>query len=126
MSVVEVESGAPEQFWQDSISFLRELTAVPAAPALVTLLERARSQWGRRVAARTSMHDLLFTHPGDRYPFDECVRVAWRDGVYEFGLWSQRPSVLVAADRCFERSADDVLTSFLTQLTEDHPSGDPP
>lgn len=61
------------------------------------------------------MHDLLFTLPGDQFPFHEAVRVSWREGVFEFSLLVERGKLLTA-DRCFEPTADQVLEAFLMQL----------
>jgi hypothetical protein len=61
------------------------------------------------------MHSLLFTMPGDAYPFDRTVRVSWSADVYEFQLaGSLKP--LVTADRCFAANAPVVLAAFLYQL----------
>ena len=62
----------------------------------------------------TSMHDALLTKPGAEYPFDEMLRVAWADGVYEFTL--SKEGTIVAADRCHEESSKAVLDSFAVQL----------
>jgi hypothetical protein len=44
-------------------------------------LRGARSRWHGAVVARTSVHDLLFTLPGDDgYPFAQSVAVTARDG----------------------------------------------
>ena len=63
------------------------------------------------------MHDLVFTRPGDRYPFDESVDVAWDDGIFEFRLHTGQ--TLIAADRSHEDAAPDVLSAFLSQLVGD-------
>ena len=68
----------------------------------------------------TSMHDLLFTVPGDDYPFAAQVRVSWSDDAYEFRL--SRGSILVAADRCHEQNALNLLDAFLVQLAPDTPA----
>jgi hypothetical protein len=60
------------------------------------------------------MHDLLFTVPGQEYPFDPVVRVRWSDDVYEFWLIADRH--LVTADKCLEPTSPQVLDSFLAQL----------
>lgn len=64
------------------------------------------------------MHDLLFTVPGEDYPFTESVRVSWTDEVFEFTLYVEHGKV-AAADRCHERNAPMVLESFLVQLVGD-------
>lgn len=86
------------------------------AAALVNadLLESARARWDGVVVARTSMHDLLFTLPGDPYPFERNVRVSWLNGTFEFRLI--RNGLLVTADRCHELNSRLVLDSFLAQL----------
>ena len=63
------------------------------------------------------MHDVLFTVPGDEYPFPDTVRLHWDDGVYEFVL--QHNNLTVTADRCYEANVDAVLEAFLFQLVGD-------
>lgn len=92
---------------------------VPAAAANGRLLEAMPDGWRDRVVARTSMHDLLFTRPGDRYPFSSTVRVAWADDVYSFTLSNEVG--VVAADKCFETNATSVLAAFLCQLVGGEP-----
>jgi hypothetical protein len=60
------------------------------------------------------MHDLLFTLPGDDYPFSSSVGVSWGEGCYEFRLL--RRGQLVTADKSNEENASDVLSAFLEQL----------
>jgi hypothetical protein len=64
------------------------------------------------------MHDLLFTVPGQVYPFEDTVRVSWADGAFEFRLTAKRGK-LVTADRCHETNAPLVLDAFLAQLVGD-------
>ena len=106
-----------EPAWNDSVDSLRDRTAVPAAQAAARLLQQAEDRWEGRVVARMSMHDLLFTVPGQAYPFEEEVRVSWTDGVFEFVLTAQHGKV-VAGDRCRE-TAPLVLDAFLSQLVGD-------
>jgi len=104
-----------ESDWSTSVDALRRRGAVPAAQATASLLERAEARWLGRVVARTSMHDLLFTLPGDVHPFTESVRVAWDEHGYEFHLFVEHGKVK-AADRCSEANAEAVLDAFLMQL----------
>ena len=81
---------------------------------------------------RTSMHDLLFVPPGDRYPWVRYVQVSaagdgfWFpqfDGVYRVELWlpaanDPRLAVLRSADKARE-NAPAVLDAFLMQLVGD-------
>ena len=60
------------------------------------------------------MHSLLFTIPGQPYPFDQSVLVSWTDDVFEFQLVGG--GVVQAADRCHEATAPAVLDAFLAQL----------
>jgi hypothetical protein len=60
------------------------------------------------------MHDLLFTRPGDVYPFPAFVRVSAADGVFEFQLWQQ--DRLVTADSAKRQNALGVLHAFLMRL----------
>jgi hypothetical protein len=108
--------------WTTTAESLRSLDQVPAALANAWLLDHGRDKWGHVVAARSSMHDLLFTRQGDDYPFQRTVRVSWRDGVYTFEL--AVPAGQVSADRCFAPKASIVLDSFLYQLAGDaEPTG---
>jgi len=63
--------------WPNCIASLYSHEDVPAAMAGGRLLAGAENRWERRVVARTSMHDLLFTLPGEPYPFAHEVRVFW-------------------------------------------------
>jgi hypothetical protein len=103
-----------EPEWGDVVNDLKGRTGVPAALVNAGLLESVRERWDGVVVARTSMHDLLFTLPGDPYPFAGAVRVSWLDGTFEFRLI--RNSLLVTADRCREPNAGLLLDSFLAQL----------
>ena len=103
-----------EAEWDRSIALLRSLGRVPAALANADLLSDARRQWCDRLVARTSMHDLLFTRPGDAYPFPVFVRVSAADDVFGFQLRQQ--DLLVTADRATQPNALSVLNAFLMQL----------
>lgn len=100
--------------WEQSIDFLLDCSDVPHARATAALLEQARDRWRGRVVPRTSMHSLLFTIPGQPYPFDQSVLVSWTDDVFEFQLVGG--GVVQAADRCHEATAPAVLDAFLAQL----------
>jgi hypothetical protein len=100
--------------WSQTIDFLRGLKNVPAALANADLLESAQATWERVVVAQSSMHDILFTMPGDRYPFRAEVRVSWQEGVYEVRLL--RTDLLITADRCLAPKSRLVLDAFLAQL----------
>jgi hypothetical protein len=106
-----------EPTWPESVAFLASLDAVPAAQASARLLDQARPAWERRVVPRTSMHDLLFTRPGDQYPFPCFVRVSWSDGIFEFRFEHQ--GALITADRSYDSTAPAVLDAFLMQLAPD-------
>ena len=110
----------PEQIptWAKSIEFLRSVN-VDAAAHTADLLDSAESRWNDRVIPRTSMHDLLFTVPGDDYPFAAQVRVSWSDDAYEFRL--SRGSILVAADRCHEQNALNLLDASSRAACPRHP-----
>jgi hypothetical protein len=101
-----------EPVWANQVQWLSEITHGEANARLLAL---AQPTWEGRVIPRTSMTDLLFTIPGDVYPFTETVRVSWSDGAFEFRLTAERGK-LVTADRCFEPSASAALDSFLSQL----------
>lgn len=97
---------------------LRRSEGVPAAVAASELVEGAALGWEGRVVARTSHYDLLFTRPGDDYPFEEQVRVAWDGGIFTFTLQAEHGK-LVTADRARRSAAADVLDAFLAQLVGD-------
>lgn len=107
-----------EREWAEPVAFLLSRDKVPAAQAMGRLLAQAEGAWHGRVVPRTSMHDLLFTIPGDPYPFSTEVRVSWSEGLVDLRLISarERVRVLVTADRCREATAPAVLDSFLLQL----------
>jgi hypothetical protein len=105
----------PDPTWQASLDFLRDLRGVPAAQANAIILAQARARWQHAVIARTSMHDLLFTLPGDDYPFTSSVRVQSADGGHVVLRWDN--------DHLVEENAADVdhidamLDEFLERLT---------
>jgi hypothetical protein len=106
--------------WDDLAAGLGERVAVPAAQASARLLRKAKARWLHRIVPRSSMHDLMFTRPGDEYPFEEWLRVSWREGVYDLVL-TKHPGVLITADKCTEANVDAVLTAFLCQLARTDP-----
>jgi hypothetical protein len=61
--------------WTDSLDFLRSCIDVPAALSNATTLVAVRHRWGQHIHCRTSMHDLLFTVPGEEFPFTRSVVV---------------------------------------------------
>jgi hypothetical protein len=100
--------------WQDSINFLRELSTVPAALANATTLALAKPRWEGQLIARTSVHDLLFTLPGDSYPFRSMLTVQWRDGISTILRWQDE---LLAEETNAETPAvDTVLDAMLERL----------
>jgi len=105
--------------WADTVKRLRDINRVPSALANAELLNGARERWSGRVIPRTSMHDLLFTRPGDEYPFARTVRVASESEAFRFELRAGFPSVLVTADRATREKAPVVLDAFLLQLVGD-------
>lgn len=66
---------SPYLSWVESLDFLRNCLRVPAALSNATTLLAARHRWGQHIHCRTSMHDLLFTVPGDEFPFTASVVV---------------------------------------------------
>lgn len=66
---------SPYLSWVESLDFLRNRLRVPAALSNATTLVAARARWGQHVHCRTSMHDLVFTVPGDKFPFTASVVV---------------------------------------------------
>ena len=112
----EIRALPPRDRWLAAMDHLRDLSIVPAALASLWLLEQALDTWASRVVAHSSMHALIFSRPGDAYPWPVQVRVSWRDGVYEFRLLEGQGGILVSADRCFAKNAPAVLDAFLYQL----------
>lgn len=66
---------SPYLSWVESLDFLRTCLGVPPALNNAATLVAARHRWGQHVHCRTSMHDLLFTVPGDEFPFTDSVVV---------------------------------------------------
>jgi hypothetical protein len=97
--------------WRDSLYSLRSLSGVPAALANATTLLAAMSRWGQHLVARTSMHDLLFTLPGDDYPFSSQVRVKWATGASTILQWQ--------GDLLVEELIDALMMSDLGQQATD-------
>ncbi len=108
------EAGELFPSWMGTQTWLLTGTGVPGAVANGRLLETLPPEWRTRVIARTSMHDLLFTHPADDFPFPRRVRVAWRDDAYTLELLNEVG--VVTGDRCHEPNAPVVLASLLAQL----------
>lgn len=104
-----------EPTWRESVDFLRSLDTIPGAQANADLLGGAEAAWSGRVVPRTSMCDLLFTLPGDPYPFAADLRVTWENDVFELRFF--RGGLLVSVDRCRAQNAPSVLGAFLRQLT---------
>jgi hypothetical protein len=105
----------PDPTWQAGLDFLRDLNTVPAAQANATTLSQARTRWEHALIARTSMHDLLFTLPGDGYPFSASVRVQWKNGRHVVLRWDG--DRLVEEDATDADDVDALLDSFLERLT---------
>jgi hypothetical protein len=63
------------------------------------------------------MHDLLFTRPGDRFPFDHLVRVSFDPDSETFSFTRRSPEGVVAEDTARVDSASAVLDAFLAQLS---------
>jgi hypothetical protein len=108
-----------EPTWQEGVDELRRRTTVPAALANAVVLVAARSRWQHTVVARTSMHDLLFTLPGDDYPFDREVRVSWSDDAFVVTL-KERAAVLAQVEATFE-TVDRALDALLVRLVGGRP-----
>jgi hypothetical protein len=107
-----------EPEWRESAESLELRTAVPAALANAELLREAEERWSGEVVARTSMHDLLFTRPGDVYPFPRFVRVAVDGDAFDFRLCvlNQDDLEVVAEQRTSRDVALATLESFLVRL----------
>lgn len=99
--------------WRESLGFLRGCTAVPAALANATTLVIARARWESHLVCRTSMHDLLFTRPGDEFPFEASVRVRvdGKTQVVELQVEGRR-----AQHRCTLDDIDEILGEALAAL----------
>jgi hypothetical protein len=103
----------------DAVLNLRDRDAVPPAQANADLLVSLKAEWDGRVVARTSMHDVLFTLPGEPYPFRADVRVHSEDNVFEVTL--ARQGIVVTADRCHAGKVVSVVNAFLLQLVTEGP-----
>jgi hypothetical protein len=101
--------------WQQSMTILRDLSNSPAALGNATTLALARSRWEHTLVARTSMHDLLFTRPGDDHPFTTQVRVQWRDGISTILRWQDE--VLAEETNADAMTVDATLDAVLEHLT---------
>lgn len=99
--------------WQASLDFLRGCISVPAALGNATTLMAARRRWSQHLICRTSMHDLLFTRPGDAFPFDDSVRVHI-DGVQH--LVRRTHLEEVTEQECSVDDVDRVLDDALEAL----------
>ncbi len=115
LTVEERRALPPLERWRDATDGLRSRVNVPPALANAWLLDQARAKWGTVVVAHSSMHDLIFSRQGDKWPWPVVVRVSWSEGVYEFNLLVDT-GILVSADRCLAPNASVVLDSFLYQL----------
>jgi len=87
----------------------------PGALANADLLQQAERKWAGKVDSRTSHHDLLFTLPGETFPWSTVVLVSHHRGEFEFQL--RRDELLITTDRATTESAPAVLDAFLLQLT---------
>jgi len=109
--------------WDDAIADLRTLPH-PFVTPLAALMERVASDWSDRVCAKRI---LLLYPPGIGIGFraaadrlaDQApeVDLSWSDDVYEVRLLASN-RLMVAADRCTEDFASDVLVSFVLQLPD--------
>jgi hypothetical protein len=102
--------------WRDSLLFLRELITVPAAQANATTLVAAQSRWQHHVLARTSMHDLLFTLPGQVFPFPSTVKVTWAYGTSAVARWQDNQ--LVEQIETGAEGVDAVVDAALARLVD--------
>ncbi|SFH47176.1 hypothetical protein SAMN05421678_118143 [Actinopolymorpha cephalotaxi] len=105
----------PDPTWQASLDFLRDLHGISAAQVNAITLAQARDRWQHAVIARTSMHDLLFTLPGDGYPFTSSVRVQSANGRYVLLRWEN--DRLVEEKTAEVETIDALLDTFLERLT---------
>lgn len=101
--------------WQETGDFLRNFDH-PTARANAGLLRTAATHWHSTVVARTSMIDLLFTIPGDGWPFPDYLTVSVERGVFVFRLYAKQVA-LVSGDFARDETAPLVLDSYLEQLT---------
>ena len=104
-----------ESPWESTLALFQEMERVPAAVATGDLLRQAEDRWEGKVVPRTSMLDLLFTLPGEAFPWRTTVRVSHVEGVFDFQL--VRDGHLVTADRAGDTNAPVVLDAFLMQLS---------
>jgi len=62
------------------------------------------------------MHDLLFTRPGDDYPFGREVRVSWSDRT--FTLWMRRDGTTGDKTEVSADEVDSALDDLLARLVD--------
>ena len=104
------------QSWSHAIDLLKSMPHESSAVALLGLLEQARGRWEATVVAGTSHLDLMFSVPGDRFPFEHKVRTTWANQRFDMRLVDRWERV-ITADYCFAPNATVVLDALLLQLT---------
>ncbi len=75
--------------WPEAITRLRARTGVAPALAAALVLAEARARWEELVVVATAGNDLLFSRPGDAYPFPLDVRIGLAGTVYSVRLVAQ-------------------------------------
>ncbi len=102
--------------WPEAITRLRARTGVAPALAAALVLTEARARWEERVVVATAGNDLLFSRPGDAYPFPLDVRIGLAGTVYSVRLVAQ--TAVVEATEARPANVDAVLDTYLRRLVE--------
>jgi hypothetical protein len=122
---MEQERDEPE--WGHTVAVLREGPGDRAYPpwlANADLLDQAEHRWSGKVVPRIQMDGLLFTRPGDPWPFSRLVRVNFDENYNAWTFELVVSDFLRTADRAFAETVPAVLDAFLMQLAvDDEPRG---
>ena len=101
--------------WDETLKVLNQ---VPIAAPTAVLLKRAETKWRDKVIPRSSMADVFFTLPDERFPWRNIVRVS-RNSPTRFEIQLSLEEVPIRIDRATEADAPAMLDAFLTELTAD-------
>ncbi len=100
--------------WSEGIDRLRLRTGVAASLAAAGVLTAARSRFEGSVVAHTAGNDLLFTRPGDEFPFPLDVRVSLTGKVYDVRITT--PEGLVDRSEATPADVDAAVAAYLDHL----------
>ena len=101
--------------WAQIEDWLRGFKDNPPAQASADLLAAAATRWEPVLRAHTSLTNLVFSRPGESYPWSEAVWVSYKDGIFEFRLQGAAGGP-AKTGRCPPEDAAAFLDDFLMQL----------